>query len=84
LDTEYINFSNEGIVGNALRALNTVYNPDLLIVGIYGLPDFRIINYINADIVCKDGILTTDEGEALEMDKDLFSQLYSILGGEDA
>lgn len=84
IESEYINFSNSSIIENALKTLNTVYNPDLLIVGVYGLPDFGITDYIDADIVCKDGLLTTDEGEAFEMSKDLFSQLYSILGGEDA
>ena len=83
LETEYINFSNRSIIENALRTLNTVYNPDLLIIGVYGMSEFRITDYINADIVCKDGSITTDEGETIKMDKDLFSQLYSILGGDD-
>ena len=83
IESEYINFNNNSIIENILKTFNTVYNPDLLIIGVYGLPDFKITDYTDADIVCKDGVLTTDEGEALEMEKDLFSQLYSILGGED-
>lgn len=84
IESEFINFGNESIVTNALKSLNTVYNPDLLIIGIYGLPNFKSIDYVDADIVCKDGLITTDEGEVFEMDKNLFAQLYSILRGEDA
>ncbi len=80
--TEYVNFSNRTIVTNAVKALNTFYNPEILILNILNVRDIDIEKYIQVDMVCREDLIITDEGVKLTMAKDIFPQLYDLLGGD--
>ena len=83
---EYVNFSNKKIICKATEALNTFYNPDLLILGVFNQPELDINKYIETDIIYKRGCGAGLHNDVMYINqyssiKALFNEIYEILGG---